>query len=419
MLDIKEKIPNRNFKKQKSSISYIKGESEKDYQVRLLENQLEKSKLKIKKDYLDKLSLLLHDSSKYKNYPFKRNNINKIEYKYNENNELRLTFRKPLYKNFSENNFQSKDSYLLKNYNNRNEIKIEINNNANNTSINDIINVNYKSDLLLIPNNNRVKNDEDSKKRSIISNFQGFKDKKKYNLLKLPDNIKKILYNNDEQISLKEQRKIYNRFKNKFPFFRNNLNNQLDYLHFNSDNQIRSNILSQHIFETNKKPKIRLVNNNRNLTIVHIINTVNELRALRDKVKINKNSFSEENLLTKIRKESILTPKKKIKKKLVLSPYEVFYYNSKKWKRNFKKNNKKEIHFNEINKQIEETIKEMKNKVIILNQEIFKLEDVRNKMKSQNKLVAVKSKSFRNFKSHFLINEEKKKLRRNSRFNEN
>ena len=61
----------------------------------------------------------------------------------------------------------------------------------------------------------------------------------------------------------------------------------------------------------------------------------------------------------------------------------------------------------------------MKNKVIILNQEIFKLEDVRNKMKSQNKLVAVKSKSFRNFKSHFLINEEKKKLRRNSRFNEN
>ena len=61
--------------------------------MKLLENKIDNSKLKLKKDYIEKLSLLLHDSFKYKNYSFKRNNINNIIYKYN-NNELRLTFKK-------------------------------------------------------------------------------------------------------------------------------------------------------------------------------------------------------------------------------------------------------------------------------------------------------------------------------------
>ena len=60
----------------------------------------------------------------------------------------------------------------------------------------------------------------------------------------------------------------------------------------------------------------------------------------------------------------------------------------------------------------------MKNKVILLNEEIVKLEEVKNKMKSHKKLIAVKSKTFKNFKSQFLSSEDRKKfVRQNSKIN--
>ena len=106
-------------------------------------------------------------------------------------------------------------------------------------------------------------------------------------------------------------------------------------------------------------------------------------------------------------------------KKNILSPHEIFYYDAKKWKKtgNSHKTIKNDLHFNQINKQIDETIKEMKNKCLVLNQEIFKLEEIRNKMKSQNKLMAVKSKSFINYKSQFMSNDEKRKfIRQKSKY---
>lgn len=68
--EIKENNTVKKIKNSRSTLSYLKGESEKEHSVRILENQLDKSKLN--KLYADKLSLLLYDSPKYKNYPIKR-----------------------------------------------------------------------------------------------------------------------------------------------------------------------------------------------------------------------------------------------------------------------------------------------------------------------------------------------------------
>ena len=394
----------------RSPISYIR-KKENDYELRLLGNKLENSKLRINKDYIDKLSLLLHDSYKYKNYPFKRNNINKIEYKY-ENNGFRLTFKEPLKKNFSD--LSAINSQYFDSNNSQNEIKL--NEHFNSYSNNDFISENDKSNLLLTPNYNKVFNKSIDNGEEIKNNNENIEN---HNFFKMSDNIRKILYNNDKDISLIEQKKIYSKFKNKFPYFRNKLNNQLNFPPFNSDIQNSSSNLIERIYPKSPKAKIKLSKRNKNLELDNLLKTVNELRNLRDKVKIDKNILSEQNIIKEIIKETIAeTPIKKLKKKIVLSPYELFYYDPKKWKKGWtnKRDMKKEIHFNEINKQIDDIIKEMKNKIITLNQEIFKLEDIRNKMKSQNKLMAVKSKSFRNFQSHFKTNEFVRKVQKKASF---
>ena len=401
LLDTNEKLPKIKIKNLRSSLSYIKGETKKEYEIRLLENKLNNNKLKIKKDYLDKLSLLLHDSFKYKDYYFKRNNINKIIYKYNENNELRLILNEFLSK--SNNNIFHKKEIKNKNncddYNNEKYILEDI-----------------RSDLILTPiqSKNNLLEDEKMNKKNEQTDFNSnIIHKKKQHFFGISNDIIKILYNNEDKISLSEQKNIYNRFKKKYPYFRHKLNKQLNIQNFNSEKRIKYSNLGQKFFVKNHKLNMNLMKND-NLSLENLLKTANELRILRDKIKINKSILSEENILKEIKKESISTsPITKIKKKLILMPYEMFYYDTKKWKKikNSKKDGKDEKYFNKIDKEIDDTINEMKNKVINLNQEISKLEETKNKMKSQRKLVAVKSKSFMNFKSQFSSQDVKIKTK--------
>lgn len=342
------------------------------------------------------MSLLLHDSDKYKNYPFKRNNINNIIYKYNENNELRLTLKK-------SNDLNSIDS-------NENKFDIrQLYNSYNNDNFNF---EQYRSDIFLTPKQNRIINLNEDDKRENNYIFKS-NEHKVFKPLQISENIMKILYNSDDEISLDEQKIIYNKFKNKFPYFRNKLNNQLKFPPFNSEKPYKYKNLEKKILSPLKVQNLRLSKSINKSEFDQLLKTVNKLRTLRDKVKINKNILSEENILKEIKKESAeVTPKNDFpKKKFILNSYDMFYYNAKKWKQNGIriKNRKDKIHFKEINMQINETIKQMKNKVISLNQELSKLEDVRNKMKSQNKLIAIKSKSFRDFKSYFFSHEEPRK----------
>ena len=84
---------NKNSKKKGSPFPILKsrGESEKDRQLRILEGFLDK---KLSKNYVDKLTVLLHNSKNKLNYSEKRNNIKKAIYKLDENNELYLTLPK-------------------------------------------------------------------------------------------------------------------------------------------------------------------------------------------------------------------------------------------------------------------------------------------------------------------------------------
>ena len=192
----------------------------------------------------------------------------------------------------------------------------------------------------------------------------------------------------------------------------------------NSENN-KFNNLGKNFFPESPRIKIRLTKDNNNNEIQNLFKIINDLRDLKYKTKLNKKILSEENILKEIKKEtSPSSPKnnvKKPRKKMILLPYEMFNYDPKKWKNNYCCNEVKKdknMNMNEINKKIDGTISEMKKKVIFLNQEIFKLEEIRNKMKSQKKLMAVKSKTLKNIKSHFFTHDEKKKyLRKQTRFN--
>jgi len=357
-------------------LSYLKGESEKEHSVRILENQLDKSKLN--KLYADKLSLLLYDSPKYKNYPLKRKNIDNIEFKYNENNELRLTLRKYQKKEFPQinPNIQSHDNKSNKCYESYSNIDF----------IND---ENYNSNRLFTPNRNELLIEEEK-----IYN--------KENFLKLNDEVKNILYNSDDQLPISKQKEIYEKFKKNFSHYKKILNSQLYLPVLNSERP--NNIIKYQKFFS-KTPKTNYLRKKINYNnIEQILKTASELGNLMNKNDTNKKVIYKDNLLGQINKESSTAKNSiRIKKKIILPPYEMFNYNSKKWKQKeiSKKNNNNNINFGEIDKKIINKINEMKNKVIVLNQEIFKLEEVRNKMKSQKKLKAVKSNSFRNFKSLF------------------
>ena len=361
-------------------MSYLKGESEKEHNIRILENQLDKSKLS--KLYADKLSLLLYDSPKYKNYPFKRKNIDSTEFKYNENNELRLTLRKYPKKDFQQYpNVQSYDNKLNKYYNSYSNIDF------NNDDI-------YNSNRILTPNGNKLLIEDEK----IIE-----KNSNKGNFLRLNDEVKSLLYNNDDQLPIYKQKEIYEKFKKKFPYYKRLLNSQLVLPLLNSE-RTNKDINYQKFFsktpEANNYLRKKINYNN----IQQILKTANEFGILMDKSNVNRNILYKDNLLGQINKDSSAGKSLiKIKKKIILPPYEMFNYNSEKWKKkeNSKKEQKSNINFEQIDKEIVGKINEMKNKVIVLNQEIFKLEEVRNKMKSQKKLKAVKSKSFRNFNSLF------------------
>ena len=103
-----------NDKRKLSQPSLIKsrGESEKEHEIKFLEDLFNK---KLSQDYIDKLSVLLYNSKNKTDYSQKRNNLQKTIYKYDDNNELCLTLPKIRNKkenrNFINNNFNNFKGY--------------------------------------------------------------------------------------------------------------------------------------------------------------------------------------------------------------------------------------------------------------------------------------------------------------------
>ena len=176
----------------------LKVESDKEYEMRMLKKLTTKTKLK--KEYLDKLSTLLCTYKKDKNYSLKRNNIDKTIYKFNSDNILSVTLPK-FYQNKLKNNktaFSVMTSF--RNNNNKQKFFRSITNDTKNNT--------FKDQL------ENFDDDYEFRNLKTLNNDNDFDDNKKEES-NLTNSVKKLLYNDKNEIPLEQQKKIYIKFQNK------------------------------------------------------------------------------------------------------------------------------------------------------------------------------------------------------------
>jgi hypothetical protein len=300
--------------------------------------------------YTKKLSLLLHDSVNYKDYAIKRKNLNKTTFKEIGINKLRLTFKK----------FPLK---LVK----KNNSNININNN-------DSRNLMPKTlDEIREQNNNSINNINDG-------NI--------YNTFMINNDIKEILYNNEEKkIPLQQQKEVYNKFKYKFLYYKPKLVSQLNspiytpIVQMNYNKKINYKTTS---FKNSLLNKSQTQSQNSMYTdISNLLKTCNSLKALRDEKKLDKDIINnKQKLCEKIKEELFRKNRDNKKKKKILMPrYDFFYYDAKKWNKfrykdniSNKSNNINNL-YNNVDKVSNESIQNVNNKSNFYSNKLLKLKN--------------------------------------------
>jgi hypothetical protein len=280
---------------------------------------------KLSKNYIDKLSLILHDSIYYKDYPLKRKNLYKTVYKNLENNKMHLTFKK-----FPKNN-------------------TSLNNNSQNNPI-------------LNNNPNKVYS---------LKKLVPIKGKQNDNINKtfsISDDINNILFNKEEKMSLSKQKKIHDKFKPKFLYYKPKLLSQLNSPFFSHYSELSLN--------KNKSLSNLYSYNHMN----NLFKVCNSLKALRDKKKLNENILkNKQKFLEEIKGELIPCKNKKIKKKIFLSDYDFFYYDAKKWKKINDEIIKSDINkINQMNKRLNDNISNIQYRNKFYKEKLVKLQDKKN-----------------------------------------
>ena len=293
---------------------------------------------KLSKNYLDKLSLLLYNSVNYRNYFLLRKNLNNDSlYKELENNKQDLTFK-----------------------------KVQKNNNQNKTDL--------SNNLYQIPEYS--------------------------NTYSINDDIKLLLNNNRQKISLDKKKNILNKFKQKYLYYKPKLLSQLNSPIFSSgippiknEIKIHSKIASiKNTFPINKSKSVTNLiknnNNNNNNIINNLLKTCNSLKALRDKKTLNKDILNNKEMFyEKITEELNPFKIRKIKKKQILSNFELFPYDYKKLKickiESYEKKDREM--FNDLNRQFNENITYLKNRSDFYKDKLIKFEDfLKNKNNNSN-----------------------------------
>ena len=321
-------------------IRRIKGESDKEYEIRMIENKSFNNKLN--ENYVKKMSLLLYDSINYKDYAKKRNNLNKTTYKNIGPNKLRLTFKKfptRLVKGFKNNLFNKNNEH--KENKNENQEKI----------------------IFFTPDkkyNQKIKDEIKEKSKFINESCQ------------INNEIKEILCNDNEKISIIEEKRIYDKMKPRFPYLKLKLIKQLKSPIFASTTTkepLKINFVKSPPLSPNNSLLLANQTNtsfSTNFNITNIFKTCNSLKVLRDKNKLNKEILSnKKELYKKIKEELKPVKEKKDRKKKFLSQYEVFYYDANKWNkiRKEKEANKDKLEFYGINSKFNGNIQKMDNKI--------------------------------------------------------
>lgn len=182
---------NSTFLSQTKSNIYTKKGTLKENQINLLYNLTHN---KLNQEYINKLSQLLYDCKSTKNYSLKRINLDKAIYKYDKNNELYITLPNFNYKNRSIT------------YDNKNSSIHNFTENGSNYLTND---TNYN-----VSNYNQVNQGKDiNKKKLNLNDIFGRREEEKLNRT-----IKKLLLNEDMEISKKTQKQIFNQLNLKYKF---------------------------------------------------------------------------------------------------------------------------------------------------------------------------------------------------------
>lgn len=314
----KQKITRKN----KSPFPALKarGESEKDREIRIIENLYEK---KLNKDYIDRLITLLYNSKNKLNYSKKRNNIKKAIYKLDENNEFYLTLPK---------------------------IK---NKNKNNIGMN-----NYTKTETTESTNNKITSKDSPKK---------YYDEEENDL---DENIKEILYENDyNEFDKKEEEKrgklLFEQLKTRYENFNFENKNKYKNLSKFKKKQIPSEYkliaTPQQISEFDYNLGRSFVNGNlryltkfqkEKLAYIAELNLFNSIDRLKEKT----------NMIKEIKYDNR-------NKKIKLMPIDFFKYDAEKWKKysDEKNQNYNDIIINKLNDENKNKLNAMKDYVNKLN----------------------------------------------------
>ena len=317
---------------------------------------------KLNPNYVKKLTLILHDSINYKDYANTRKNLRNAIYKDIGDNKLRLTFKKFPIKLVKQNNISS--------YNN-------------------------SSNLLQITpkKSNLTKSLDEIREKKSNKNFKY--NPNKYKTIMIDNDIKKILYNNEEKIPLIQQKKIYNKFKHKFLYYKPKLIEQLKSPFFTPIEQVKPikndfNTIPINNSTINKN-QTQSLSSNYTIDMNNLFQTCNTLKVLRDKNVLNEKVLNNQQILyEKIKEELVPSTDKIIKKKNLMSRYDFFYYDAKKWNimsdEMLMKNKEKEF-YNNINRKINISIKHLKNKSNFYSNKLCMLNNIKNsKSKSLNEI---------------------------------
>ena len=310
------------------SSGYDNNDYERERKMKLLENLFN---LKLDKEYIDKLSLLLYNYKKTKNYPLKRKNLKKTIYKYDEDNNLYLTF--PKFNSVDKNkekfktidySSQVKGHYFITDKNalddedNLEDLRRKINEEIENNN-----NINFKT----ISNNEDIENEEIENKGKKLYNL--LKTKYSYDIYKkdgpsLPRIINK---------KTKEDSSIIKRISDIDP------------------------ILGRKIYENN----IKFLTKNQKLNFFYlseleVFNSMDKLSI--KKHLLNKNKFNSCNK----------------KNKLLIK--DIFHYDKNKWNKISleRKYNENEAKINEFNEKNRQKLLNLKNNIDKLENEKFKTE---------------------------------------------
>ncbi len=320
-------------------------EYEKDREIKILEGFLKK---KFSKDYIDKLSVLLHNSKNKTNYSKKRNNIKKTIYKLDNNNELYLTLPKL-------NIIKKKDDKAL---------------------INNIGNIYTRTETT------EYSNKRMSSKPSAKKYFDDEEDI-------LDNNIKEILNDNEKGDKEKEEKGkvLFEKLKTRYDILepeksrngKNDKNNKKKYKSLQKikkkkiPSQYKLIATPQQISEFDYNLGRSFVNGNlkyltkgqkEKLGYIAELNIFNSIDRLKEKnTMIKEMKYGEQN------------------KKKILMPIDFFKYDEKKWKKISIERNKNynDIAINELNDKNKEKLNIMREKINKLNVDAFAVDKEVNK----------------------------------------